>query len=386
MATPWTRAELDKLRMRGDPVADEAVAKIYARGEVAAVNDLLHHIVTNDQLVPGDLPPEVGEYLDRTDDLPPWYDEATVDRAQAFFADHGPDLALALICASLPSSYAAAKGVQVLVRTGQLGSYTGRRVLETAQFLMDIMEPGSFKPRGRAIHTIQRVRLLHAAIRHLVQAKPDPQFGSWNTAWGLPVNQEDLLGTLMAFAFVVGEPLPRVGLHIDERVADDYVEAWAVVGYLLGVEEQLIPHTLAEAGTVTDAIRAHQFAASSEGAYLTRSLLDFLTDVIPGKGLDHIAPVLIRRMIGDETADLIDLPSGPDHDLAASTAMRLLLGGSELLDHSALLGHIVPALARTLVKAVFSRARQPGRTPFAIPEQLVHPFALDADLEALRPG
>jgi hypothetical protein len=383
-AKQWTTATLERKRTRGDEVADKVVAKIYRRGEVEAVNDLLRRLLDNDELVPAALPDEVEAYLARTAQLPPWADTDRIARAQDFFSNHGPDIALALICASLPSSYAAAKGVKVLVRTGQLGSYTKRRVIETGQFLMDVMEPGSFGRDGRAVRTIQRVRLMHAAIRHLVQARPDPQFGAWDDDWGLPINQEDLAGTLMAFAFVIGEPLPRAGLHVEPGIAADYLHAWAVVGHILGVDDDLIPHSLAEARALVTAIRIHQFEPSVEGRFLTSALVEFLDETIPGERLDHLGPALIRQLVGDETAAIIGLPEGTHHDDAVDDALHALFGSAHLLERHRMLHAFVPPLSRSLVKALLCIERGGQRATFAMPPQLVHPWALENDLAALR--
>ena len=76
---------------------------------------IVQTLVRVDQPVPEDLPEEIRAYLVET--LPP----ARVGRACAgsgrrseLFETWGIQIAVCLFCASLPSSYAAAKGVKVL--------------------------------------------------------------------------------------------------------------------------------------------------------------------------------------------------------------------------------------------------------------------------------
>src|SRR5262245_15657081 len=78
----------------------------------------------------------------------------------------GPEIIMTLFCYGLPSCYAAAKGVQVLALTTRLFSNPTRRVIETAQMVVDVMAPGGLAARGRGIRTAQKVRLMHAAVRY----------------------------------------------------------------------------------------------------------------------------------------------------------------------------------------------------------------------------
>lgn len=105
----WTNAWLDKMRFAGDPLADDAVARIYADGQVDAVKRLLANLGRNDQIVPHGLPPVVRDYLDSCDDLPDWFDDERMSLGHQLFARFGPQAVLVLHCASLPNCYAAAK-------------------------------------------------------------------------------------------------------------------------------------------------------------------------------------------------------------------------------------------------------------------------------------
>ena len=115
----------------------------------------------------------------------------------------------------MPSAYASWRGVKVLHLTARLETDVKRRIMETGQFLMDVMTPGGLDPGGQGVRAIQRVRLVHATLRNLIDAAAERDPSIWRSAeWGHPVNQEQLAGTLMSFSYVVGEPLPRLGLKV----------------------------------------------------------------------------------------------------------------------------------------------------------------------------
>ena len=56
--------------------------------------------------------------------------------------------------------------------TARLEHDPERRLNETAQFLMDVTAPGSFGPGGDAVDRILHVRLMHAAVRWLIDHEP----------------------------------------------------------------------------------------------------------------------------------------------------------------------------------------------------------------------
>ena len=141
----WTDALLDRMRELGDPMADGAVAAVLEQGGVDAVNVIMHTLVRNDQPVPEGLPAQIRAYLAETQPLPEWADMRKIKRAQQLFETWGVEIAVCLFCASLPSSYAAAKGVKVLYLTARLDTDARRRVMETGQFLIDVLAVGGLE-------------------------------------------------------------------------------------------------------------------------------------------------------------------------------------------------------------------------------------------------
>src|SRR4051812_38507515 len=307
----WTNEQLQAYRDIGDPPADELVAELFQGGQVPAVNVLMRHLVANEYPIPEALPSPVRRYLDQTDDLPGWADLARIEAGERVFMRYGPQLVLILHCYSLPFCYLAANGAQVLNLTDRLESSPERRILETAQLLIDVMQPGGLGTGGgRGRRTIQKVRLMHAAVRRLAKAAP-----SWSMAWGLPINQEDLAGTLISFSWVGLDGLQKLGVDLSADDREAYLHCWNVAGHLLGIRRELLPRDEPRAYALAHAVARHQFGPSQAGKDLTRALVKQTSYGLPGNLFEHLAPVLIRFFLGEEWALHLGLEHGPRFEL-----------------------------------------------------------------------
>lgn len=381
----WTDELLDGMRQLGDPVADMRVAAVLERGGVEAVNAIMRTLVRLEQPVPEQLPEELKDYLDETRSLPEWADLRKITRAQQIFETWGFLIVLCLFCASLPSSYAAAKGVKVLHLTARFDTDARRRAMETGQFLMDALTLGGLGVHGKGRRTIQRVRLMHAAVRHLIAARNEQQPGLWDPDWGMPINQEDLAGTLIAFSGVVVDPLVRLGVQLSDEDIDAYLHVWNVIGHLLGVRDDLLVRDAEDAAALFEAIRRRHFQASPEGQDLTRALLELLDELTPLHRFDDTIPPLIRHLIGDETADLLGVPPADLVDRhgwperSASWFVAHLVGPIEHdLPRHQLVSRMAHSFGRHVVRGLFELERGGERAPFNMPDHLARGWELSA--------
>ena len=172
---------LDSMREVCDPLADDAVGQLFSAGDVKAVNGLMRTLVENDQPPPEALPPVIRDYLQKSEGLPTWADPAKIKVGEEVFWRLGPEAIANLLCYSLPFCYAARKGVQVLALTSRLYTNPTRRVIETAQMVVDVLRPGGLAPAGNGVRTAQKVRLMHAGVRHQIVSYP-----GWNPEFGKP--------------------------------------------------------------------------------------------------------------------------------------------------------------------------------------------------------
>ncbi|MFD3523425.1 oxygenase MpaB family protein [Streptomyces sp. NPDC058653] len=368
----YTEDSLDALRLSGDELADATVATLFERGEVGKFNSLMRYVSTVGQQLPDGLPEVAREYLNQTSGPPDWVDWDEMERARMFFIDNNVHISTALSFASMPACYVVPHIAKLLSATHSL-KYPSKRMAETGQFTVYLMQPNAFESGSRFIPAAQKVRLLHASIRHHLARE-----GRWDVAGlGTPICQEDMIGGQMMFSIQVLDALHRLGIHMSQEGAESYFYAWRVVGAMLGVDQEHAPADLEEARHFSDLYMARHMGPSPEGAELTGQLIDLYEEVVPGTLLDPVVSALIRHLVGDTSADWLEVPRTPWDTLVKAVPILLNLletvedrspFGAWALDR---LGHL------TTVLELSSLTR--GRVMhYAIPEQLRKEYGLSA--------
>ena len=360
-----TDAILDAARLRGDALADDTVAAVFKAGDTAAVARLLSTLMRDDQ-APGDLAPAVADYLQQSGGSIERGPELAAS-GERIFAEHGPEVMMLLCCYSLPSSYAARKGVQVLHRTAYLAKRPNRRLFETAQFIVDVLSPGGLGPGGRGVRTAQKVRLMHAAIRHLILSDAA---SPWDVReLGVPINQEDLLGTLMTFTWLILDGLARLGIELTPRDQQSFLETWLVVGGLMGIEPALLPRTVADAKAVTELIERRQVAASPQGQEMTAALLGMMQTNMPHP-FKSMPGCLIREFLPPNVATFLGIPSHPLREEMIRLADKALRPLERFVDYEARRHALVRTFSVHLLRWMLKIELDGQPARFAIPDAL----------------
>jgi len=299
----YTDAYLDHLREVGDDDADRLMRWIEGNHEAGTVNRLLHHFIQNRQPLPSQLPHEVQRFM-AEHGLPEMVEFDRVGRASELFEQRGLLMGVILATDALLECYAARKGVQVLAFTYRMAYEPLHRVMETSQFMVAVQQKGGLSDQGQGVPAAQKVRLMHAAIRYLIE-----KHGGWDSSLGVPICQEDLLGTLTTFSFLVVRDLEHLGITVEPELAEDFLYLWQVIGKMLGIMPEAIPTSMAEAEQLAYAIRDRQHGRSEAGIAMTRALLDMHRQLTPFPALlGGWAPALMRRLCGHGLADLLDVP------------------------------------------------------------------------------
>jgi len=310
----FTDTFLEGLRTASDLSADQAVSTFFEEcGEGHA-----QLFVRLAQLSAGDVPddqlPGVGSFVSTMEPWPEWADAELVHRGQKFFRQWGPQLGMALWMASLPADYACAKGAVPLARTARLTGKPKRRYVETGQMIINAMTPGALETGALGYTTIRHVRLMHAAVRHLLLHAEDLRSPSgdhieaWDDALGVPLNQEDLLGCLFSFSVVGVDSLRRSGVRVDDSEAEAYIHAWNLVGHQMGIRSDLLPLDWADSEAVWEHIKALAYAPSDAGRELTAAAIECMRDLIRIGPLGGLPASGIRHFLGDQTAQLLGVP------------------------------------------------------------------------------
>jgi hypothetical protein len=302
---------LQQFRHVTDPLADNVIAGIIASGQEQQINQILMTLVRNDSFQKGmfdSFGPAIANLLDHyveiSGSLPEWADQKLIAKGEHLFETYGPNIFMLLNVSSLPMCYCCGHGAQVLYDTGRLLTHNGnvdplaRRLMETAQMIVNVHSTGGLAPGGRGIITIQKVRLIHASIRYFLK---QGQTGfSWDAAkLGEPVNQEDLAGTLMSFGPVILAGLNRLGAKLTTDETTAWMHCWNITGYILGIDSSLLPDTYEQGFQLATDILKHQAQPSDAGKALTDSCLKFMNSMIPGNAFDNVPPYLMWYFLQD---------------------------------------------------------------------------------------
>ncbi len=368
--TLWTDEFLDAKRKIGDPLADAVITAIGQYSQRAEVDQLFRLLARNNtytEVTFAGLHPAVQEalrtYFSQSARLPDWADLDRVNFATVLFEEHLPKILLILHCKSLPISYTCRKGAKVLhqagrmlVRDGSLRPFT-RRLYETAQFVDNLLTANGFDVTGNAIVTIQKVRLMHAAIRfytkqHGLDILETGQNVPWDVAeMGEPINQEDLALGLITFGTTIVEGLRQLGIDVSPEQEDCYLHLWQVAGHVLGIQDDLIARNQADGLYLLDRMMTRQAEPSVEGTELTEACILFLDDKFSvGPFKKTFTPRLMRFFVGDASADLLRIPEKPGQtaEEAAAADAGLRLKGQHL-DEAAERNLLLKLLARTVI-------------------------------------
>ncbi len=362
----WTDDLLDPMRQTGDPLADDVIAELLADGDLAKVNDVMRHLIVNEYPIPESLPQVLRDYLAQTDALPAWANTDAIQAGEQVFWRFGPELIVILLCYSLPFCYLGKDGVPVLALTTRLLSNPARRILETAQMVVDVMQRGGMtSDQGRGRRTIQKVRLMHAAVRCLA-----PTSTAWKQAYGIPVNQEDLTGTLLAFSWIGLDGLRKLGISVSDADQEAYFHTWLLVGHLLGIRPEMLPKDTRDAGMLADALARRQFGPCAEGQEMTRALTGMMANVVPGDVFRNVPPLLIRYFLGQQWAEWLGITGDRWSEVAGAPLRLLGETAGDVLNQSGALRKLAQKIGRLLVGSIVYVERGGNRPSFSIPLEL----------------
>ncbi|GGU09648.1 MULTISPECIES: oxygenase MpaB family protein [Actinomadura] len=365
--TDYTDRYMDALRLKGDPLADATVEALFSSGQVGEYNTLMRWFTTSGQALPDGLPDAARDYLQATATPPDWIDWGVMEQARQFFIDNDVHVSTALSFAAMPACYVVPHVAKLLSATHSL-AYPSRRMAETGQFTVYLMQPEAFQAGGRFLPAAQKVRLLHASIRRHLKEQ-----GHWPEP--VAICQEDMLGGLMMFSIQVLDALHRMGIHITAEGADAYYYAWRVVGVILGIEPDTIPPDLQAAREFSDRYMVRHMGPSPEGVHLTRQLIDLYEEVVPGTLLDPVVPALIRYLIGDTSADWLQVPRTRFDSLIRIAPA--LLGALEWVeDRGPWAEHISDRLGHLVTMLELSSLTRGRVMHYAIPQELKSDFGV----------
>ena len=260
----------------------------------------------------------------RIDPLPEWVDRQLLEDGMRFFVEAWPLVFLSFGWAVVggfgcESASAVLLESRYWAENGESGRRdTWRRLRETACWLYDICAPGvqAFEPGGTAWEAGLRIRYLHARTRaELAKSHPG---GFEETEFGVPINQLQLVGTLLGSSVLLLQGIERaMGLRLRPRDKEAFVHLWRLIGHLFGIDEEKNPNSsFSEGCVVMESVFLYAIPAAPR-PHLTHTLTSHIYKAV-GQGFyeDHGLPVneallsaQARLYLGHTYSDAIGLPT-----------------------------------------------------------------------------
>jgi len=332
----WTNEFLDSLREQGDPYADETVAKMIQDGTVQHAGELFKKLRSNDDIIADKHFPELKEFIAKTKKLPDGVDLERIERGEEAFMRNAFPACIALLCKSLPEGYAAPNLSLILNISKNLERHPYARLIAVLQLVINVGALRGFEAEGRAVITAQKVRLLHAGIRHIA----DKYLPEYRKRYQVPVNHEDMLATIMGFSLLVITGLQNLDVALTDQEAEDVMYVWCVFALMCGIHPPnepnsmaYIPSSVADAKAFYAEFGKRHYTTAKEnpdGVELTRANIKMLKHMIPWPlrllGLGTIVPVYVVHLVGIEGAKRVGVRPVWGHPLLKASVFAITRG------------------------------------------------------------
>jgi hypothetical protein len=286
-------SQADKVALflnRGDPAADALVAFLNSRSSGTQAKKMFTQALQGGAAAVSGAPQELRTFFAHVEQVPSWVDWDKVALGGRTQLRCGILCGMVLGCCGLPMAYRSGAANKPLVFTKKLLEKAPGRLRSTNRFFVETCTPGGLRPGQVGWAMTVRIRVMHAEMRRvLLQTKARP----WKHAdWGSPLNQLDMAATQTLFSVSLLHNLRRLGFWFSRRESDAVVHLWRYVGYLLGLEMDLMPTT------------------ESAG----RQLQELLLDVAGGPDEDSIrlTAALMEVAVPGLLGEFLPLPGVPD--------------------------------------------------------------------------
>ena len=373
----YTAESLAALDRVGDELADTTVATLFERDEMGTFNDLMRGYQTSAQNLPEGLPEAARAYLEQTRLPPDWVDWEMMDKARLFLADNDVHISTALAFYAMPTVFAVPAAARLMSTTHGM-QYPSRRMAATGQLVTYLTQPDAFEPGGRFMPAAQKVRLLHAAIRHHLVRE-----GMWHEEPAVPISQQHLIGGQIAFAVGGLDALYRLGIHMTEEGVEAFFYAWRVVGATLGVDQAVSPPDMASGRAFWDQYLLRNLGPSAEGAELMRQLTAMYQAGVPGTLFDPLVPAMIRYLVGDTIADWLEVPRSP-WDVGARGVAAFLNLLERIEDASPIAARLLDQAGRMTTSFQLTSLTKGRVMQYSIPDSLKSDYGVNTKTATAR--
>ena len=229
----------------------------------------------------------------------------------------------------------------------------------------------------RGCVTAQKLRLLHAGVRHVAdRVVPD-----YRPRYGAPVNHEDMVATLMGFSYLVIEGLDAIDVGLSRAEREDLYYLWRVYAQWMGIhppgdpaDDSYFPATLEDARVFYDAYGRRHFTGpeeNPEGVVLTNNNLRMMQALIPRPlrwiGLGVVPAIYMEDLLSPEALARVGGKPVAGHRLLK----RFLVWLPRVLQRAEdeFPGHVAERFGQLVFQGMIIRSRG-GEVTFSIPDSI----------------
>jgi ER-bound oxygenase mpaB/B'/Rubber oxygenase, catalytic domain len=355
-----SQEDLEPYRLLGDEVDDILQTLKDSGTPLGAGDDLLSMMEDARKMNPESrtkVEIKMSLFLEKYSQLPAWVDQDQLQRGQEVFLAYLPVASLSLYYRSLVAGFSIPKIAAVVRATAYLSPPSRpdqvlQRLLDTGELTTACTGLGleALLPGGIGWKTALYVRFLHAKVRLSLMNRKGKK--KWDVeAYGIPINQEDMAATLLAFSVNVLFGIDLIsGVTLPRQQKLDYLALWRYLGWLLGVETDYgerqqglpsmdelppldpcgpgvgceIPDTIMNSNAILQSVIFHLLEPDESSVEIAHHLLKITDRKPPSSSFDKIPEAFYknelfyyrsyncRRMIGDPLADALELPFHPN--------------------------------------------------------------------------
>jgi hypothetical protein len=352
--------ELEPYRHIGDEL-DVILTTLNDNGcPLGAGDDLLEMMEEADKKCLGALSTtetQMVSFMEKYKVLPSWVDKKQLRRGQEVFLAYLPVASLSLFYRSLIAGFSIPKIAAVVRATAYLSPPSRpdqvlQRLLDTGELTTACMGLGldAILPGGIGWKTVLYVRILHAKVRFSLMNRKGTN--KWDVdSNGVPINQEDMSATLLAFSVNVLFGIDLIsGVTLPKQQKLDYLALWRYLGWLLGVETDFlerpeslptmqmlppldpcgpgvnceVPDPISNSHSILQSVIFHLLEPDESSVEISHHLLKVTDRKPPSSAFQKIPPSFYKNelffyrcyncrvMIGDPLADALELPFHPN--------------------------------------------------------------------------
>lgn len=329
----------------GDPLADAAIEALEPLGRARSHALVRAALAAADPARVPDAPEALVALIRHVSDPPYWIDPERMDLGARTCQRLGKAQLFVLSAWSLMNGYHCSAAVKPLAFTGQLDRMAPRRLAETGRFVTETCQVGGMRRDAEGFAIAVRVRLMHAMVRRMLLRSP-----RWDSAaWGTPINQADMLGTIISFSLLLLAGARQLGFRFSRDESEAVLHLWRYSGWVSGVDPWLLSHLSdEERGTrFAEMVKLIQPGPDEDSRALAAALRTVTTQVARPGYEQRLAPLVERyhdgltwAFNGDEMASALAIPNRrwrhaivPTRAVVRSMelARRLLPGGSRAM-------------------------------------------------------